>query len=79
MRADVICRHVELTGRLLARSGGGAVGVNAEPFSGADYRRLRDAGVAFVALWQETYDREALWPVASLRPQERLRVAIELV
>ena len=58
MRADVICRHVELTGRLLARSGGGAVGVNAEPFSGADYRRLRDAGVAFVALWQETYDRE---------------------
>ncbi len=58
MRADVICRHVELTGRLLARSGGGAVGVNAEPFSGADYRRLGDAGVAFVALWQETYDRE---------------------
>ncbi len=58
MRVDVICRHVERVSSLLARGGGGAVGVNAEPASEADYRRLRDAGVAFVALWQETYDRE---------------------
>lgn len=59
LRPDAICRHIELTGRLLARGGGGSVGVNAEPFTAGDYRRLRDAGADFVALWQETYDRDA--------------------
>ncbi len=56
IRVDDICRHVELTARILARHGRPAVGLSAEPATVADYRRLRDAGLAFSVVWMETYD-----------------------
>lgn len=58
MTTDVILRHVELVANLLEQHGGGIVGLNAEPLSENDYRRLRDAGVKFSVVWQETYDRQ---------------------
>lgn len=56
--ADDICRHVELTARILARCGRPVVGLSAEPVTAADYRRLRDAGLTFSVVWMETYDPE---------------------
>jgi 2-iminoacetate synthase len=57
VRIDSICRHVEQVRGLLERSGGGMVGLNAEAFDEQEYRMLRDAGISFIVLWQETYDR----------------------
>lgn len=57
MRVDSMCRHVELLRWLLDQQGGGAVGINAEALEEDEYRRLLDAGLSFVVLWQETYDR----------------------
>jgi 2-iminoacetate synthase len=57
MRPDAICRHIEMVKRLVDRSGGGIVGLSAEAFDVADYRRMVDAGLTFSVLWQETYDR----------------------
>lgn len=54
---DDICRHVELTARILARHGHANVGLSAEPASTAGYRRLRDAGLTFSVVWMETYDQ----------------------
>jgi len=54
--ADDICRHVELTARILARHGRAVVGLSAEPCSADEYRRLRDAGLTFSVVWMETYD-----------------------
>lgn len=54
--ADDICRHVELTARILARHGRPVVGLSAEPASVDEYRRLRDAGLTFSVVWLETYD-----------------------
>lgn len=53
---DDICRHVELTARVMARAGHVNVGLSAEPVSAQDYRRLRDAGLTFSVVWMETYD-----------------------
>lgn len=53
---DDICRHVDLTARILARHGRPIVGLSAEPVSVADYRRLRSAGLTFSVVWMETYD-----------------------
>lgn len=58
VRIDEICRNVEDTKNFLAGTGGGAVGINAEAFDYEEYIRLRQAGIDFVVLWQETYDRE---------------------
>ncbi len=58
MRADSMCRHVELIQRLLERSGGGSVGINAEALDESEYRSLKNAGLSFAVLWQETYDRD---------------------
>lgn len=57
MRIDAMCRHVELVRRLLENHGGGVVGISAEAFDEADYRRLIGAGLCWSVLWQETYDR----------------------
>jgi len=57
MRSDSMCRHVELIQRLLEKSGGGCVGINAEALDEAEYRSLKNAGLSFAVLWQETYDR----------------------
>ena len=57
MRVDTMCRHIELLQRLLESHGGGIVGISAESFEEADYRRLVDAGLCWSVLWQETYDR----------------------
>jgi 2-iminoacetate synthase len=57
LRADVMCRQVGLVREYLERHGGGMVGINAEALDEAEYRALRDAGLAFAVLWQETYDK----------------------
>jgi 2-iminoacetate synthase len=58
IKVDSISRHVEVAQRHLAKSGGGLVGLNAEAFDVSEYQQLRDAGLDFVVLWQETYNRE---------------------
>lgn len=57
-RVGRMCRDVESVQRLLARYGGGAVGINAEALDEQEYRQLKNAGLNFVVLWQETYDNE---------------------
>jgi 2-iminoacetate synthase len=54
--ADQLAPCVALTRRKLDELGGGLVALNAPPYSEADYRHLRAAGLDWVALWQETYD-----------------------
>jgi 2-iminoacetate synthase len=56
MRVDAMCRHVELLQRVLARHGGGYVGLSAEALDESEYRRLVSAGLGWSVLWQETYD-----------------------
>lgn len=51
-------RHIQITKEVLAEYGGGVVGINARPFSVADYELLKRAGLEFVVLWQETFDKE---------------------
>lgn len=57
MKVDAMCRHVELLQRVLAKRGGGYVGLSAEALDEAEYRRLVDAGLGWSVLWQETYDQ----------------------
>ena len=57
MRADAMCRHVELLRRLLDSRGGGVVAISAEALEESEYRRLVDAGLSISVLWQETYDK----------------------
>jgi 2-iminoacetate synthase len=54
-RAEQLAEYVSLTCRKLAERCGGLVALNAPAYEEADYRRLRAAGVDWVALWQETY------------------------
>jgi 2-iminoacetate synthase len=58
VRADAICRHVELVKKRLEQAGGGVVGINCEALDEDEYRRLVEAGLDFAVLWQETYDRQ---------------------
>jgi 2-iminoacetate synthase len=55
--ADRLVPYIELTSRKLAALGGGRLALNAPPYEEDDYRRLRAAGLDWVALWQETYDQ----------------------
>lgn len=48
--------HVKITHRVLSNFGGGMVGINARPYSVKDYKKLKQSGLDFVVLWQETYD-----------------------
>jgi 2-iminoacetate synthase len=56
VRVDRMCRDVERTREALESYGGGTVGINAEALDEDEYRQLRDAGLNFAVLWQETYD-----------------------
>jgi 2-iminoacetate synthase len=58
MPPAVVCRHVEAVRNALERHGGGLVGLSYEPIEESEYRSLRNAGLSFCVLWQETYDRE---------------------
>jgi 2-iminoacetate synthase len=64
--AEQLADYVSLTRRKLAERGGGLVALNAPPYEEVDYRRLRAAGLDWVALWQETYDQAHFerWHVA---------------
>jgi 2-iminoacetate synthase len=53
---DDYIRHIRLTRAILEQHGATTVGLSAEPVSTDDYRRLRDAGLNFSVVWQETYD-----------------------
>lgn len=53
--AEKVAPYVALTRRRLAELGGGVVALNAPPYDEEGYRRLRAAGLDWVALWQETY------------------------
>jgi len=52
---DELAEYVSLTRHKLAERGGGLVALNAPSYEEADYRRLRAAGLDWLALWQETY------------------------
>lgn len=58
LRVDSMCRHIELVRNYLDHHGGGIVGINAEALDESEYRMLRDAGLTFAVLWQETYDEQ---------------------
>jgi 2-iminoacetate synthase len=58
VRIPEICEHVHIVQELLEEVGGGMVGINAEPFDIEDYVWLKENGLDFVVLWQETYQRE---------------------
>jgi len=52
-----VSNHIKITIDVLSNHGGGIVGINSRPYSVEDYRKLKDAGLDFVVLWQETYDK----------------------
>lgn len=52
---DKLAGYVTLTKEKLTGLGGGLVALNAPAYEQADYRRLRAAGLDWVALWQESY------------------------
>src|ERR1700690_2223545 len=60
-----IARHITIAKQVLARFGNACVGLNARPYSTEQYRVLRQAGLDFAVLWQETYDTAAY---AALHP-----------
>jgi 2-iminoacetate synthase len=51
-----VTNHIKITRDILSNFGGGMVGMNARPYSVEDYRKLKESGLDFVVLWQETYD-----------------------
>lgn len=53
-----IAQHVRITADVLERAGGGIVGINAAPFDVDEYPRLKEAGLDFIVLWQETYNKD---------------------
>lgn len=71
IRAEDIARHTCLARGILQEAGGGVVGLNGPVMEEEGYRLLVDAGIGFVALWQETYDRArfaALHPPPGQKP-----------
>jgi len=53
-----IPNHIKLAHIILDKVNGGMVAINAEPFTVEKYRILKESGLDFVVLWQETYQRE---------------------
>lgn len=53
-----IAQHIRITADVLERTGGGIVGINAAPFGVDEYPRLKEAGLDFIVLWQETYNKD---------------------
>lgn len=70
LTAQDIARHVSLAALELSRVGGGYVGINAAPFTTAEYEIIRRAGLDFAVLWQETYNREVYANVHAGSPQK---------
>ncbi len=54
---EELAPYVERTAGKLVNLGGGVVALNAPPYDEEDYHLLWQAGLGWVALWQETYDR----------------------
>lgn len=50
-----LVKYVRLARRMLDHYGGGLLALNAPPYEQDDYEELKDAGLDWVALWQETY------------------------
>ncbi|MFB3921458.1 MAG: hemerythrin domain-containing protein [Terriglobia bacterium] len=55
---EELAPYVAKTVRKLNDLGGGVVALNAPPYEEEDYHLLWQAGLGWVALWQETYDHE---------------------
>jgi 2-iminoacetate synthase len=55
--AEELAPYIERTVRKLEGLGGGVVALNAPPGDEEDYQLLWQAGLGWVALWQETYDK----------------------
>ncbi|WP_321471845.1 radical SAM protein [uncultured Paludibaculum sp.] len=51
-----IARHLSITRRIVEQYGGHTVGLSAEPMSVDEYKALKDVGLTFSVVWQETYD-----------------------
>lgn len=51
-----IARHIGIARRIVEQYGGRTVGLSAEPMSVDEYKTLKDAGLTFSVVWQETYD-----------------------
>lgn len=56
IKVNDVSDHIKITHNILSNFGGGMVGMNARPYSVEDYRKLKESGLDFVVLWQETYD-----------------------
>ncbi len=56
--AGDIARHLRIARRVLDEAGGGVTSVNGPSLDEEGYRLLAQQDTGFVALWQETYDRE---------------------
>jgi len=78
-RCDVsaIADHIRSAADILERAGGGIVGINAAPFAVDEYRQLKEAGLNFAVLWQETYHRQRyqeLHPIQTPKADYQRRV-----
>jgi len=56
IKVNDVSDHIKITHNILSNFGGGVVGMNARPYSVEDYIKLKESGLDFVVLWQETYD-----------------------
>jgi 2-iminoacetate synthase len=54
-----MAQQINKTKEILYRQWGeGTVGINAKPFSSKEYKQLKNAGLDFVVLWMETYNKD---------------------
>ena len=65
--ADKVASHIKIAHEILLDFGGGVVGINARPYSVKDYSKLKESGLNFAVLWQETYDENCY---RSMHPRE---------
>ncbi len=56
--ANDVSNHIKITRDTLSNFGGGMVGMNTRSYSVKDYKKLKESGLDFVVLWQETYDEQ---------------------
>lgn len=54
-----VYNHIKITHGILSKYGAGMVGINAGPYSVEEYTELKEAGLDFAVLWQETYDESS--------------------
>lgn len=53
-----LSRHIRISKEILNKYEGGMVGLNSRPFAKNEYIKLKNAGIDFIVLWQETYDKK---------------------